>query len=109
MRIMLGGVTHWLWRAVNEHGEVLDVLLQVNRDKGAAKRFFHRLVDDQELPERIVTDGLQCGAALRELPELGASEHVTVSAMKRQNNLIEQGYPIIVKAHNGRLQPAGAT
>ncbi len=93
MRVVLGGVTHWLWRAVNEHGDVLDVLLQEHRDTGAAKRFFRRLVDDQELPERIVTDGLRSyGAALREIPELGMSEHVTVSAAERQNNRIEQSY-----------------
>ena len=86
-------MTPILWRAVNEHGEVLDVLLQEHRDKGAAKRFFRRLIDDQELPERIITDGLRSyGAALRELPELGASEHVTVSAAERQNNLIEQSH-----------------
>lgn len=34
---------------------VLDVLLQENRDTSAAKRFFRRLIDDQDLPERIVT------------------------------------------------------
>jgi len=90
MRVVLSGVTHWLWRAVNEHGDVLDVLLQEHRDTGAAKRFFRRLIDDQKLPERIVTDGLRSyGAVLRELPELGASNHVTVSAEKRQNNLAE--------------------
>ncbi len=93
MRVVLGGVTHWLWRAVNEYGDVLDVLLQEHRDKGAAKRFFRRLIDDHELPERIVTDGLRSyGAARRELPELSASEHVTVSAAERQNNLIEQSH-----------------
>ncbi len=36
MRVVLGGVTHWLWRAVNEYGDVWDVLLQENRDTGAA-------------------------------------------------------------------------
>ena len=37
-----------------------------------------------------MTDGLRSyGAALRELPELDASEHVTVSAAERHNNLIE--------------------
>ncbi len=93
MRVVLGGVTHWLWRAVNEHGDVLDVLLQEHGDTGAAKRFFRRLIDGQELPERIVTDGLRSyGAAIRELPELSASEHVTVSAAEHQNNLIEQSH-----------------
>jgi putative transposase len=93
MRVVVGGTVHWLWRAVNEYGEVLDVLLQENRDTGAAKRFFRRLIDDQDLPECIVTDGLRSyGAALRELRELGAAEHVTVSAAERQNNLIEQSH-----------------
>ncbi len=69
------------------------MLLQEDRDTGAAQRFFRRLMDDQELPEQIVTDGLRSyGAALRELSELDASEHVTVSAAERQNNLIEQSH-----------------
>lgn len=93
VRVVVGGVVHWLWRAVNEHGDVLDVLLQEHRDTGAAKRFFRRLLDDQELPERIVTDGLKSyGAAIKELPELAATNHVTVSAAERQNNLIEQSH-----------------
>jgi putative transposase len=36
MRVVLGGVTHWLWRAVNEYGDVLDVLLQESRDTSEA-------------------------------------------------------------------------
>ncbi len=56
MRVVVGSVTRWLWRAVNEHSEVLDVLLQHHRDTDAAKRFFRRLVDDYELPERIISD-----------------------------------------------------
>lgn len=93
MRVVIGGATHWLWRAVNEYGDVLDVLLQEHRDTGAAKRFFRRLIDDQGIPERIVSDGLRSyGAALRELPELDATEHVTVSAAARQNNLIKQSH-----------------
>lgn len=76
---------------MNEYGDVLDVLLQENRDASTTKRIFRRLLDDQELPERIVTDRLRSyGAAIRELSELDASEHVTVSAAERQNNLIEQ-------------------
>ena len=93
MRVVVGGVVHWLWRAVNERGEVLDVLMQKGRDTGAAKRFFMRLLDEQDIPERVVTDGLRSyGAALRETPELGATEHVTVSAAERQNNLVEQSH-----------------
>ena len=93
MRLVVGGVVQWLWRAVNEHGDVLDVLLQKHRDTHAAKRFLCRLIDDYELPGRIVSEGLRSyGAALRELPELDATEHTTVSAAERQNNLIEQSH-----------------
>ncbi len=93
MRIVLGRVVHWLWRAINEHGEVLDVLLQKTRCKKAAKRCLQRLLDEQDIPERIVTDGLRSyGAAIRGTPELNATRHVRVSAAERQNNLIEQSH-----------------
>ncbi|WP_415791766.1 IS6 family transposase [Deinococcus saxicola] len=38
--VNLKGVKHWLWRAVDEHGAVLDVVLQEHRDTPAAKTFF---------------------------------------------------------------------
>ena len=93
MRIVLGGVVHWLWRAINEHGEVLDVLLQRTRCKQAAKRCLQRLLDEQDIPEQVVTDGLRSyGAAIRETPELSSTLHITVLAAERQNNLIEQSH-----------------
>lgn len=56
-------------------------------------RFFRQLIDDQGIPKRIVTDGLRSySAALREVPELAATEHITVSAAGRQNNLVEQSH-----------------
>jgi putative transposase len=93
MRIVMGGVVRWLWRAVNEHGEVLDVLLQKTRCKQAARRCLQRLLDEQGIPEQVVTDGLKSyGAAIRETPELSYALHVRVSAAERQNNLIEQSH-----------------
>lgn len=93
MRIVIAGKAHWLWRAIDEHGEVLDILLQPRRNREAAKRFFKRLLDENDLPEDIVTDGLRSyGAAIRELPELTTTEHITVSAKEHQNNLIEQSH-----------------
>lgn len=93
MRIVVSGVVHWLWRAINEHGEVLDVLLQRTRCKKAAKRCLQRLLDEQDIPERIVTDGLRSyGVAIRATPELTSTRHVRVSAAERQNNLIEQSH-----------------
>ena len=81
---------HWLWRTINEHGEVLDVLLQKTRCKQAARRCLQRLLDEQGIPEQVVTDRLRSyTAAIRETPELGRTLHVRVSAAERQNNLIE--------------------
>ena len=42
--IMIRGVKHWLWRAVDSNGEVLDILVQSRRNARAAKRFIARLV-----------------------------------------------------------------
>ena len=93
MRVVIAGKVHWLWRAISEHDDVLDVLLQKHQDTGAAKRFFRRLIEDYEMPERIITDGLRSyAAAVKELPELAASSHVKVSVEERQNNLIEQSH-----------------
>ena len=42
--LKIKGKQHYLWRAVDQDGEVVDVLLQVRRDGNAAKRFFKRLL-----------------------------------------------------------------
>ncbi len=42
--IRINGRTHYLWRAVDQEGEVLDILVQSRRDKKAAKRFFRKLL-----------------------------------------------------------------
>ncbi len=50
---------HYLWRAVDQDGDVLDILLQERRDKRAAKRFFLKLLKGLcYVPRVIVTDKL---------------------------------------------------
>jgi putative transposase len=60
---------HWLWRAVDQDGMVLDEILQSKRDKRAAKRLLWRLMKRHgQVPKRIVTDKLRSyGAAKREI------------------------------------------
>ena len=67
--IRIGGVQHYLWRAVDQEGVVLDILVQARRDGNAAKRFFRRLLKGlQYVPRVIVTDKLQSyGVAHRQL------------------------------------------
>jgi putative transposase len=65
----LYGKQHYLWRAVDQDGEVVDVYLQKRRDGAAAKRFFKRLLKKHhDEPRKIVTDKLKSyGVAHREL------------------------------------------
>jgi putative transposase len=67
--VKIGGKQQYLWRAVDQDGEVVDVFLQARRDGSAAKRFFKRLLKNhQGEPRKIVTDKLRSyGVAHREL------------------------------------------
>ena len=57
--LMIRGTKHWLWRAVDQDGIVLDVLVQSRRDKKAAKRLLRKLLKKQGRPPRVlVTDKL---------------------------------------------------
>lgn len=67
--VRIRGKQHYLWRAVDQDGEVVDVFLQKRRDGKAAKRFFKRLLKNHKgEPRKIVTDKLRSyGVAHREL------------------------------------------
>ena len=58
--IRIQGELHYLWRAVDQDGIVLDILVQSRRDAGAAKRFFKRLLKGlQYVPRVLITDKLK--------------------------------------------------
>ena len=67
--VKIKGKQHYLWRAVDQDGEVVDVYLQARRDGETAKRFFKRLLKSYgSEPRKIVTDKLRSyGIAHREL------------------------------------------
>jgi len=67
--VKIAGVKHWLWRAVDQAGMVLDVLVQRRRDKRAAKRLLRKLLKRQcRAPRVMVTDKLPSyGAAKGEV------------------------------------------
>jgi len=66
--IRIRGELHYLWRAVDQDGVVLDILAQVRRDTKAAKRFLKRLLRGlQHVPRVIVTDKHRSyGASIRQ-------------------------------------------
>ncbi len=56
----VNGKQYYLWRAVHQDSEVVDVFLQARRNGAAAKRFFRRLIKShQGEPRKIVADKLR--------------------------------------------------
>ena len=86
----IGGRRMYLWRAVDDEGEVLDLVVQRRRDTEAALRLLGRLLRNQSVePERITTDGLvSYGAALR---ALGLTE-IHRPGRLRENNRVENSH-----------------
>ena len=87
--VRINGKQQYLWRAVDQDGEVIDVYLQARRDSAAAKRFFRRLLRSHgEEPRKIVNDILRSyGVAHRELiPE------AIHSTKQYENNRAEQSH-----------------
>ena len=81
---------YWLWRAVDQDGTVLDILVQGRRDQHAAERFLHRVLagEDGSEPQVVITDKLASyvPAVKRVLPR---SEH---RRHKRLNNRAEDSH-----------------
>jgi len=73
--IRIAGQRRYLWRAVDQHGTVLDILVQSKRDAKAAKRFLTKLMKKQRrVPRVLVTDKLRSyGAAHRQV--MASVEH----------------------------------
>ncbi|MDV6277836.1 DDE-type integrase/transposase/recombinase [Rhodococcus erythropolis] len=59
MFVNIGGVRKYLWRAVDQHGNVLDIVIQSRRDGKAATRFFRKILKHQgRRPRVLITDKL---------------------------------------------------
>lgn len=69
MCIVMNGIKYWLWRAVDQDGYELEILLQSRRNMKAAKRFFRKLLKGLHYsPRVIITDKLKSyGAAKKEI------------------------------------------
>jgi putative transposase len=87
--VKINGKQHYLWRAVDQDGEVVDVYLQSRRDGAAARRFFKRLLRSSGTePRKIVTDKLgSYRVAHREL--IPDTIH---STQQYENNRAEQSH-----------------
>jgi putative transposase len=87
--LKINGRIHYLWRAVDQDGDVLDLLVQSRRDKKAAKKFFRKLLKGScHVPAVIVTDKLRSYSAAR-AEVMPSVAHVQ---QKYQNNRAENSH-----------------
>ena len=87
--LSISGERHYLWRAVDQEGNVLNILVQRRRDRHAAKKFFRKLLKGLAyVPRVLITDKLKSyGAAKRELlPSIEHRQH------RYLNNRAENSY-----------------
>jgi putative transposase len=101
--VKINGKLHYLWRAVDQDGEVVDVFLQAKRDGAAAKRFFKRLLRSHRgEPRKIVTDKLRSyGVARWEL-----MPDVVHDTSQYTNNRAEQSHEPTRVRERGMRGPA---
>ncbi len=88
--VTISGKKHWLWRAVDQDGYVLDEIVQSRRDTKAAKRLLKRLLKKQgRPPRRMITDKLGSYAVARRqmMPDVEHRSH------KGLNNRAENSHP----------------
>ncbi len=89
--VTIAGEHVWIWRAVYDEGEVIDMTVHKQRDAEAALRFLRRLLKNQNVePETIVTDGLRSYRAA--LERLGVSDCHRPGRL-RDNNRAENSRP----------------
>ena len=73
--VKINGETHYLWRAVDQEGEILESYVTKSRDKAAALAFMKKALKRHGSPEAVTTDGLKSyGAAMKELGNSGRQE-----------------------------------
>ena len=84
--VKIQGRQQYLWRAVDEDGDVIDILVQSRRNRGAAARFFRKLLKGQgREPRRLITDKLRSYAAAHRT----AMPSVVHSTRQYENNRAE--------------------
>jgi putative transposase len=78
MQLKIKGQRHWLWRAVDKHGVVLDILVQQRRDQHAAEKFLRSVIETTgSEPRVVITDKLSSypPALRRVLPNVDHRRH----------------------------------
>lgn len=101
MMSTIAGQRVWIWRAVDDEGEVMDMIVQKRRDTRAALRFLRRLLNNQQVePEVIVTDGLRSYSSA--LERLGLRDRHRPGRL-RDNNRVENSH-LVIRRRERKMQ-----
>jgi putative transposase len=93
MVVNICGKRMYLWHAVNDKGEVLDMIVQHRRDTAAALKLFRRLMWSQKMtPKEGVTDGLK--SYVSALTELGLQERHRPGRLRENDRAENSHLPI---------------
>ena len=105
--ITIAGEKHWLWRAVDGHGFVLDVLVQKRRDTKAAKRLMRKLLKkDAMAPRVMITDKLRSYAAAKR--DLRCARRASTTQGSQQQGRKLASTDPMTGAHHETLQNSAA-
>lgn len=97
----IAGEPAWIWRAVDDEGEVMDMVVQKRRDKVAALRLLRRLSKNQNVEaQRIVADGLRSYGPAPEQLGLGDRHH---RGRLRNNNRAQNSH-LIIRRRERKMQ-----
>ena len=103
MVVKIGGKRMYLWRAVDDEGEVLDLVVQRRRDTEAALRLLRRLLHNQPVePQTITTDGLASYGAALDVLDL---RHLHRPGRLRENNRVENSHLLIRRRERQQQRP----
>ena len=101
--ISIAGRKHWLWRAVDQHGVVLDILVQSRRNAKAAERLLRKLLKKQGVgPRVLITDKLASYAAAKRVVMLGVEHRQRKGLNNRASSLFGRWESSAIRWSNAR-------
>lgn len=97
--ILIKGVWHYLYRAVDKSGDTIDFMLTKNRNKTAAKRFFSKAIGYAGKPDKVTIDKSGSNdSALKSINKnLNKKNKIEIRQIKYLNNIVEQDHRFIKK------------
>ena len=93
--IKVKGNWKYLYRAVAKQGKTIDFLLTIKRDKTAARRFFGKAMQANDVPEKVTMDKRGANKAAIDESKVSIEKQIIVRQVKYLNNIGEQDHRVV--------------